>query len=99
MNAETPPFKDPKARIVGKPFRVTPDNIVAWKGKSGVRARGCLVSGDGDVNLNAPPAFSNFDAFAIAIARHIAGTEEIREIELLRQIRNRPRLKAMLGAA
>lgn len=98
MNAK-PKTTDMKLAPRGVPFRVTPENVVAWKGQSGVRARGVLVDAIGQFNPNKRPNASNFDVFANAIARDNAGTEAIEYTAVIRAIRNRPRLKALIGGA
>lgn len=91
----------PKLFQRGVPFRVTPENVVAWKGQSGVGSRGRLVDGTGRFNPNARPARVEFYDLAALIQRANAGGENacktVASPHFARTIRNRPRLKAMLG--
>lgn len=93
--------KDPKSRPRGVPFVITAENRDAWKGKRGEPARGLIASGYGMIRLDRNPFSSSFDWLSREIAKANAGDEESRRTiaspRIAREIRNRPRLKAMLG--
>jgi hypothetical protein len=109
MNAD--PKRTGKPIIAPIPFRITPNNIVAWKGESGVRARGVLVDGDGLYFPNGRPMPTEYIA-AKGITVSVGGerldrqwtraekSERQKFTEQTRALRRQsPRLKAMLGAA
>lgn len=87
----------------GVPFVVTPENREWWAGRSGQPSRGRIIDAKGGHAFERRGGGTSFDFLAGQIGEAQRGGETARDYiampHVARTIRNRPRLKAMLGGA